>query len=54
MTILEQVRARAIKVWEEAGLMEQCVEVTAAPLTVEQAIGSPKGTISPSRKARKN
>ena len=52
MTILEQVRARAIKVWEEAGLMEQCVEVTAAPLTVEQAIGKPEGHDFPIQKGK--
>ena len=41
MNTLEQVRARAIAVWEEAGLMDQSVCVTAAPLTVEEAIGKP-------------
>ncbi len=52
MTILEQVRARAITVWEEAGLMEQRVEVTAAPLTVEQAIGTPEGNDFPIQKGK--
>lgn len=52
MTLLEQVRARAITLWEEAGLMEQCVEVTAAPLTVEQAIGTPEGQDFPIQKGK--
>lgn len=52
MNTLEQVRARAIAVWEEAGLMDQSVQVTAAPLTVEQAIGRPEGQDFPIQKGK--
>lgn len=52
MNTLEQVRARAIAVWTEAGLMEQSVQVTAAPLTVEQAIGNPEGQDFPIQKGK--
>ncbi len=52
MNTLEQVRARAIAVWEEAGLMDQSVCVTAAPLTVEQAIGKPEGHDFPIQKGK--
>lgn len=52
MTILEQVRARAITIWEEAGLMDEQVEITAAPLTVEQAIGRPEGHDFPIQKGK--
>nr|WP_092373155.1 DUF364 domain-containing protein [Desulfomicrobium apsheronum] len=52
MTILEQVRARAITIWDEAGLMDESVEVTAAPLTVEQAIGKPEGHDFPIQKGK--
>lgn len=41
MSILEQVRRRAIALWEQAGLMHHPVTITAGPLTVEQAIGHP-------------
>jgi hypothetical protein len=37
MIIQEQIRSRAMAIWEEAVLMDQCVQVTAAPLTVGQA-----------------
>ena len=52
MNTLEQIRARAIAVWEEAGLMDQSVCVTAAPLTVEQAIGRPEGHDFPIQKGK--
>ena len=52
MTILEQVRARAIIIWDEAGIMDESVEVTAAPLTVEQAIGKPEGQDFPIQKGK--
>ncbi len=52
MNTLEQVRARAIAVWEEAGLMDQSVHVTAAPLTVEEAIGKPEGQDFPIQKGK--
>lgn len=40
-SILELVRDRGARVWEEHGLMEESVTVTAGPLTVKQAIGDP-------------
>ena len=52
MTILEQVRTRAIRIWEQAGLMDEEVEVTAAPLTVEEAIGRPEGHDFPIQKGK--
>lgn len=52
MNTLEQVRARAIAIWSEAGLMDQSVQVTAAPLTVEQAIGHPEGRDFPIQKGK--
>lgn len=52
MNILEQVRLRAITTWEEARLMDQSVTVTAAPLTVEQAIGRPSGQDFPIQKGK--
>ena len=52
MNTLEQVRQRAVEFWEEAGLMEETVEVTAAPLTVEQAIGKPEGRDFPIQKGK--
>lgn len=52
MNVLEQVRLRAIAAWEEANLMDQPVTVTAAPLTVEQAIGKPEGQDFPIQKGK--
>ena len=52
MTILEQVRQRAIGIWEKAGLMDESVEVTAAPLSVEEAIGNPEGQDYPIQKGK--
>lgn len=52
MSILEQVRARAIALWEHAGLMDQPITITAAPLTVEQAIGHPDGQDFPIQKGK--
>lgn len=52
MTILDQVRARAVSIWKKAGLMEQPVEVVATPLTVEQAIGNPEGQDFPIQKGK--
>lgn len=52
MNTLEHVRRRAVGIWKDAGLMEETVEVTAAPLTVEQAIGKPEGQDFPIQKGK--
>ena len=52
MNTLEKVRTRAVAIWEEAGLMDERIEVTAAPLTVEQAIGKPEGHDFPIQKGK--
>lgn len=52
MNTLEQVRQRAVDIWKDAGLMDETVEVTAAPLTVEQAIGKPEGQDFPIQKGK--
>lgn len=52
MSILEQVRRRAIALWEQAGLMHHPVTITAGPLTVEQAIGHPEGQDFPIQKGK--
>lgn len=40
-SILEIVRDKGARLWEEHGLMEENVTVKAGPLTVKQAIGEP-------------
>ncbi|KAF5045544.1 hypothetical protein DSECCO2_480160 [anaerobic digester metagenome] len=52
MNTLEQIRQRAVDIWKDAGLMDETVEVTAAPLTVEQAIGKPEGRDFPIQKGK--
>jgi hypothetical protein len=52
MNTLEKVRERAVAIWNAAGLMDESVEVTAAPLTVEQAIGKPEGHDFPIQKGK--
>ena len=52
MNTLERVRQRAVQLWKEAGLMEAVIEVTAAPLSVEQAIGRPEGQDFPIQKGK--
>lgn len=52
MQILEQIRAQAMQVWKEAGLMQEMIEVVAAPLSVEEAIGRPEGDDFPIQKGK--
>jgi len=52
MNTLETVRSKAVAIWEEAGIMNESIEVTAAPLTVEQAIGRPEGHDFPIQKGK--
>jgi hypothetical protein len=52
MNTLEKVRRKAVAIWEEAGIMGESIEVTAAPLTVEQAIGKPEGHDFPIQKGK--
>jgi len=52
MKMLDIVRERALAIWEDAGLMERRIEVVAAPLTVEQAIGKPAGQDFPIQKGK--
>jgi hypothetical protein len=52
MNTLEKVRRKAVAICEEAGIMGESIEVTAAPLTVEQAIGKPEGHDFPIQKGK--
>jgi len=52
MTALEQIRKKAIAIWEQKKLMEQSVTVSVAPLSVEQAIGKPEGHDYPIQKGK--
>ncbi len=52
MSVLEDVRKRAVEVWTEEGLMNERVRVVAGPLTVEQAIGNPKEQDFPIQKGK--
>lgn len=52
MHTLEKVRSLAIETWRKAGLMDEIIEVVAAPLSVEQAIGHPQGDDFPIQKGK--
>ena len=47
MTILETVREKAIAQWESQGILDERITVSAGPLTVEEAIGTPEETDFP-------
>lgn len=49
---LEAVREKAIRLWKSKGLMEECVTITAGPLSAEQAIGNPAGGDFPIQKGK--
>lgn len=42
MTTLEAVREKALALWKNKGILNEHITVSAGPLTVEQAIGTPE------------
>lgn len=51
-SILETVRQEALKLWADAGILKENITVTAAPLTVKEAIGTPEGNDFPIQKGK--
>ena len=47
MTILESVREKALFLWEKEGILNERITISAGPLTVEEAIGTPDETDFP-------
>lgn len=45
--VLEEVRSRAVSLWEDENILDRSVNVVTGPLTVEQAIGNPDGSDFP-------
>ncbi len=46
-TILETVRDKALALWEKEGILDEGITVSAGPLTVKEAIGTPEETDFP-------
>jgi hypothetical protein len=46
-TVLETVRDKALSLWEKEGILSESITVSAGPLTVEEAIGTPEETDFP-------
>lgn len=47
MTILETVRDKALALWKKEGILNERITISAGPLTVEEAIGTPEETDFP-------
>ncbi|BDQ35608.1 Rossmann-like domain-containing protein [Pseudodesulfovibrio portus] len=47
MNTLETVREKALNLWEKDGILDERITVTAGPLTVKEAIGTPEETDFP-------
>ncbi|MBG0789891.1 MAG: hypothetical protein H0S80_05260 [Desulfovibrionaceae bacterium] len=52
MTILETVREKALDQWKEQGILNERITVSAGPLTVKEAIGTPEETDFPIQKGK--
>ncbi len=50
--VIEEVRRRAVELWEREGIMEGRVKVTAKTLSTEEAIGNPEGDDFPLQTGR--
>lgn len=50
--ILEKVRHKAIKLWEDKGLLREPIVIKAKTLTVHEAIGDPEGDDFPLQKGK--
>ncbi|WFS61201.1 DUF364 domain-containing protein [Pseudodesulfovibrio thermohalotolerans] len=51
-TILETVHERALELWTKEGILDESITVTAAPLSVKEAIGTPEGNDFPIQKGK--
>lgn len=52
MTILETIRDKALSMWDQQGILDESISVTAAPLTAKEAIGTPQETDFPIQKGK--
>lgn len=51
-SILEIVHQKALDLWTTEGILDETITVTAAPLSVKEAIGTPEGTDFPIQKGK--